>query len=254
MKYRLGLQLTKWRGICVLCRHRPMVIGYLCQACDDEMDWLTEPLVLEVAEKTSLIVQPANYYQGVMAKAIAAFKDSENLQTLPFLVHALTKLAQNLQYLQDTQDKNNGSDSPLSNLSHNLSHNLSQFNDGFDDGNIAIVPVPTTPHRLVERGFAPVDLLATYLSAMTGFEIYDGVVRPYESDHQRGLGRDERLSNVQGAFVLHYPPPCQTLILFDDVVTTGATLNALAQALLQHNPNLTLYAVCLAHGNNSLPS
>lgn len=249
MKYRLGLQLTKWRGICVLCCHRPMVIGYLCQACDDEMGWLTEPLVLEVTQKTSLIVQSASYYQGVMAKAIAEFKDNENLQTLPFLIHALTKLAQNL---QDFQEKNTLPNSPLCNLS--LSSNLSQFGEGLEGGDVAIVPVPTTPHRLAERGFAPVDLLATYLSAMTGFEIYGGVVRPYESDHQRGLGRDERLSNVQGAFVVQYPPPCQTLILFDDVVTTGATLNALAQTLLKHNANLTLYGVCLAHGNNRLPN
>lgn len=193
-------------------------MGYLCEECDEYIAWLPAPFVVPVGEPDKdLSVQASGYYEGVIKRAIAGFKDNENLQTLPLLVHALAKLADNVADLPD---------------------------------DTVILPVPTTQGRLVERGFYPVWTLARYLSALTGFAIYEGVVRPHETRHQRGLDRTERLQNLQGVFVLEQLPPSRSVLLFDDVATTGATLGELAKVLWQACPDMSISAVCLAHGNS----
>lgn len=217
LPYRAGLWFYSLFGNCVLCRTNSIAFGYLCKSCDSHMVWLPTPFVVPISSADVLSVQASGYYEGAMKRAIVAFKDNENLQTLPLLVHALAKLADNLANLPN---------------------------------DTVIVPVPTTQGRLTERGFYPVLVLARYLSALTGFAIYQGVVRPHETRHQRGLDRAERLNNLQGAFVLEYLPPSQNLLLFDDVATTGATLVEITKALRQACPQAQISAVCLAHGNS----
>lgn len=215
LPYRFGLGLRAWLGKCVLCQINPITFGYLCEACDTEQHWLPTPFVVPVNDK-SLTIQPASFYEGVMGRAIAKFKDEENVLTLPFLVHSLSKLAECVQDLPDET---------------------------------LIVPIPTTGGRLAERGFYPVWTLVRYFSALTGFGIYTGVVRPLESRHQRGLDRAERLMNLKGAFVLENLPDSEQLLLFDDVSTTGATLSELAEVLWRACPTASIAAVCLAHGS-----
>lgn len=213
LPYRFGLWMAQWLGVCVLCREHPIQSGFLCQGCEEDCTWL--PPAFEILEGR-VVVQSASFYELPMATAISAFKDKERLYTLPFLVHALSKLAK-----------------PLS---------------VFDDA--VILPMPTTVGRLKHRGFYPVGVLARYLSAMTGFALYHGVHRCLDGAHQRGLDRQERLNNVLGAFVVDELPQAETVILFDDVVTTGATLSEVAHVLLQANRRLTIVAVCLAHGSS----
>lgn len=215
LPYGIGMSLAQRLGICVLCRHQPMMEGFLCEDCESDLTWLPLPFVIEV-EECVIKVQMSSFYTGVVASAIGAFKDNERLDGLPFLVHCLSKLAEHLA--------------------------------GVDEA--VILPVPTTNARLVERGFYPVGILAQYLSAMTGFELYHGVSRPVDGMRQRGLGRAERLSNLSGVFVVDELPDVDTVILFDDVSTTGATFVEIAKALLALNPRLTVLAVCLAHGSS----
>lgn len=155
----------------------------------------------------------ATYYHGVMATALRQFKDHEQGQVLPFLLHALDKIA-----------------------------------CGIDFGDAVILPVPTTDERLALRGFYPVGVLARYLSALTGSALYDGLVRHSDGRHQRGLSKSERLANVKDVFLLEYPPPTNTVTIFDDVATTGATIKAVAQTLLETNRHLSIKACCVAHG------
>lgn len=214
LPYRTGLWLKSSANRCVLCRMRPIEVGYLCQDCDQDLMWLPPAFELSCGAK-SLTVQPASTYHTVMAQAILSFKEQEQLTTLPFLVHALAKLGERL-------------DLPAKTL---------------------IVPMPTTQKRLVQRGFYPVGILARYLSALTGYACYQGVVRFGEQVQQRKLDRSERLHNLLHAFSVVKPPTSRSLLLFDDVATTGATLTSLADCLWAYDPNLHLTAVCLAHGH-----
>ena len=97
-----------------------------------------------------------------------------------------------------------------------------------------VVPVPQHPARTRQRGSAPATLLARTLAAQVGLPCPDkALVRVRDTPPQVGLSARARWKNVQGAFD---PGPDgaalegQTVLLVDDVKTTGATLCASATA------------------------
>jgi predicted amidophosphoribosyltransferase len=63
------------------------------------------------------------------------------------------------------------------------------------------------------------------------------------SKSQKLLNREERLANLKGRIRCVKKPP-ETAILFDDVITTGATVDACAAVLLEAGAK-EVYAVCL---------
>ena len=92
----------------------------------------------------------------------------------------------------------------------------------------AILPVPLHPQRARERGFDQAGWLARRLARRLGVPLVRAE-RHRDTPSQRGLDRDERRRNVQAAFRVEAPLPARVALL-DDVMTTGATLNALALA------------------------
>lgn len=98
----------------------------------------------------------------------------------------------------------------------------------------ALVPVPLHPKRLRERGYNQSGLLAAELGKIIGLPVMDEhVVRERHNLPQaRTASVEERQNNVAGAF--HCRDDSlrnKQVILVDDVATSGATLNASAQAL-----------------------
>lgn len=82
--------------------------------------------------------------------------------------------------------------------------------------------VPVSRRRLRERGVDHGRLLARAFSERTGLPCRALLRRTGERHTQQGLGRAQRLQNVVGAFAAAEAVP-QTVILVDDVCTTGAT-------------------------------
>jgi ComF family protein len=99
-----------------------------------------------------------------------------------------------------------------------------------------IVPVPLHVTRLRERGFNQAFLLITRWATHEGL-CFDGLTlwRRRQTDPQTGLTRKGRLRNMQGAFAVRKPKAVRDkrILLIDDVVTTGATVNACAEALME---------------------
>ena len=97
-----------------------------------------------------------------------------------------------------------------------------------------LVPVPLHPKRLKERGYNQSSLLARELSKLTNLPILDSClirVRPTLPQAKTSTGA-ERRSNVEGAFSSHDGKlQGKGVLLVDDVSTSGATLDACAQAL-----------------------
>ena len=98
------------------------------------------------------------------------------------------------------------------------------------------LPVPLHRVRKRERGYNQSSLLCRGLSATTGIPTCGSFlkrVRPTPS--QTALGVDERKSNVEGAFALRRGArgkiAGRSFLLVDDVLTTGATMRACAEAL-----------------------
>ncbi|MBF4490195.1 ComF family protein [Psychrobacter sp. N25K4-3-2] len=182
-----------------------------------------------MAAGSALSIQAATYYDYPIRQAIRAFKHHEDMTKLPLLLHALRQLPR----------------------PHGCHHD-----------NSMIVAMPTTAQRLIKRGFDPVSILSAHLSKHWQIPLWHGVQRIDDTISQQGLTRAERLSNLDNAFTLIENPPNKRLILFDDVATTGASLQALGRtvhslssitslnnALTFRKPPLIAYA--LAHGSQS---
>jgi len=118
-----------------------------------------------------------------------------------------------------------------------------------------IVPVPLHPSRARSRGYNQSQLLAEHLGNMFGVPVVSKVlerIRPTES--QTRLNQEQRRKNVAGAFRVPCPEEVegQRILLVDDVVTTGATLNECAKTL-ESGGALNVYAVAAVHFQTSLP-
>ena len=94
----------------------------------------------------------------------------------------------------------------------------------------ALVPVPIHPARRRARPFNQAALIAAAISTRTGLPLVDCLRRAGPDRRQVGRGRSARLRGVAGSIeAIGRSPP--SVLLVDDVVTTGATLVACADAL-----------------------
>jgi ComF family protein len=109
----------------------------------------------------------------------------------------------------------------------------------------AILPVPPDLARMRRRGFAPASWLAFSLSKGCGVPVKAGALRRLPGHAaQRGLGGTDRRSNVRGLFALgDAVPRGYSVVLVDDVVTTGATLDEAASCLERGGVTVAFAAV-----------
>ena len=100
-----------------------------------------------------------------------------------------------------------------------------------------LIPVPLHWGRLARRRFNQAALLAHEVGHLTGLPVATRLLlRTRRTPQQVGLGRDERARNMRGAFMVPGGKRADLAglrpILIDDVLTTGATLEAATRALL----------------------
>lgn len=117
-----------------------------------------------------------------------------------------------------------------------LGDQLAASADKFIDRKAVVVPVPLHQKRLRERGFNQAKILAESFGK-AGWELAEALTRKRATAVQIDLDRPKRRQNVAGAFA-KAPAIVQihgkTVVLIDDVATTGATLNSCAKVLKWH--------------------
>lgn len=115
----------------------------------------------------------------------------------------------------------------------------------------SIVPVPLHPKKEKTRGYNQSWHIAKGLSrALNRPLLVNNLIRTHYNDSQTRRGRFERWENVSELFLVKNPEELrgQHILLVDDVVTTGATIEACAQAL-QKAPDVRLSIVALAYAS-----
>jgi ComF family protein len=141
-------------------------------------------------------------------------------------------------------------DEKVQNILHNIKYNEQkelaihigkifgkrlQNNSHFKDISV-IIPVPLHPQKEHVRGYNQSTLFAEGMSEILQIEIQDkNLIRTINTSTQTKKTRLERVENVEKAFEVKHPEKLKNkhILLVDDVLTTGATLEACAQTLIE---------------------
>lgn len=119
-------------------------------------------------------------------------------------------------------------------LARPLAQLLAESLEDFRDTGALLVPVPVHPHRLAERGYNQAALLAGALAYWGPWKSAPlALARRRWSGPQVGHDRTARLQNVKNDFAVRQAKlvAARTVIVVDDVVTTGATAYSCLSAL-----------------------
>lgn len=111
----------------------------------------------------------------------------------------------------------------------------------------AIVPMPISNQRLIDRGYNQSLLVAKILSKKLNIPIWQPIQRQHQHS-QKGLSRLERLDQIEQQFqaMTPYNKAYRKVLILDDVVTTGSSIHALRQALITLGCE-QVYAACVAY-------
>ena len=101
-----------------------------------------------------------------------------------------------------------------------------------------IIPVPLHRRRMKQRGFNQSEIIARGASEITGIPVFSHLIeRKKSSRSQTAMSRQERFENMASAFTLcGYDQDLheKKILIIDDVITTGATLEACSQVLFSN--------------------
>ncbi len=206
---------------CPVCRARLGSPGGLCTACWQTVRFLERPWCERLGTPLPIDLGPGILSAAAVANppAFARARSAVSYEgPVPDLVHAL-KYA-------DRTDLAPMLGAWMARAAHEL----------IADADM-LVPVPLHWTRLAGRRFNQAVLLARQVGRLTGLPVASRlIVRTRRTPPQVGLGRDERQRNMRSAFVVPDNRKADVAgrrpVLVDDVLTTGATLEAAARTLL----------------------
>lgn len=195
---------------CMLCGSMSRN-GLWCQACERALPYLQAPL----CELCALPI-PNGSVCGHCLSHPPKFNRSTAVYAYTF---PISRLIQNLKY----GDQLALADALAARLSLKIEKGpLPDF----------IIPMPLHPNKLRERGYNQSILLAKILAKELRIELLDHACeRVRDTVSQSTLPFKERGKNMRNAFVCHVDLQGKTVALIDDVMTSGASLNALAAAV-----------------------
>lgn len=206
---------------CGLCRKLITESGSICSECWQKLNFITTPYCRQCG-------YPYEYDMGAEAQCAACMAETPQYhghRSVLYFDEASKKLVHDLKY----------HDKAL--LLEMFGRWLGQIAPGWLalEG-VILVPVPLHRWRLWRRKYNQSALLAKTLAAQKGIGVeYDLLQRVKHRPPQVGLTRRQRLTNTRGVFRVNPKMTAKLkgrpVILIDDVMTTGATLNACARTL-----------------------
>ncbi len=112
-----------------------------------------------------------------------------------------------------------------------------------------IIPVPLSDNRKKARGYNQAELLAKVIADKTNKPLLtDYLVRIKDTPFQAKSSKEQRKDSIQGAFAMHKRKGIKdkTILLIDDIYTTGATSNECSKKILGSGAS-RVYVLTLAH-------
>jgi len=120
---------------------------------------------------------------------------------------------------------------------------------GSIDNKVPILPVPLHATRLRSRGYNQAYEIAKIIAIKQNRTLIgDALIRVKNTAMQAELHEKQRAANVRAAFKVDKPINFKTVILLDDVMTTGQTLRSIANCLVKAGVKTVLVAVFTRSG------
>ncbi len=190
---------------CLYCRNFIEPEAFLCDTCTNLIE-LVPSYTLSLVSGDSVIVHALSSYKDPIKPLVLAKKRSDYRASCA-LAHLIWQ--------------------------RSLLHTIS-----FD----YIVPIPLHWTRYAIRGYNQTEVMARQLSSLSRKKVLKGLIRKRHTRFQSELSPQERKQNVTDSFLYKGKESCKgkTLILVDDLMTTGATLQAVAQELAKQQPERIL--------------
>ena len=141
--------------------------------------------------------------------------------------------------LNDIKQQGQGEKTPLFSQS-DFEKMESSLNSDFDYQRInntdLVIPIPSHFTSLVKRGFSPSAEFANQISKLTNVKLCAlALKQKYGVKKQAKLKRESRIKNVKGSFyVRKHLIQEKSILLIDDIITTGATMKEAESTLLAH--------------------
>lgn len=119
----------------------------------------------------------------------------------------------------------------------------------FTTNNSILLPIPSHTTRIRDRGYNQSILIAKYVSTFTGVKIDTSMLkRVVNTKPQTKVRKSNRQNNVMNSFKVSTGANTSELtkiILIDDVVTSGSTINEVARTISEYNSRLEIHAFTL---------
>ena len=107
----------------------------------------------------------------------------------------------------------------------------------------AFVPVPLHKKRLAKRGYNQAGIIASCISESLGIPVVNNILKKNNTlSSQHYLRRNERMKNISAIKINNTDLSGKNIILCDDVITTGSTVNRCAQLLKASGADTVLMA------------
>lgn len=94
-----------------------------------------------------------------------------------------------------------------------------------------LIPIPLYKKRYRNRGYNQAEILAREIGRLAHLPVADVLIRKKSTNPQKQLSDTQRKKNIEGAFALRQGIEYKTVILIDDIYTTGSTLDEAAKVL-----------------------
>lgn len=198
-----------------------------CRKCDNSVELLPEP-ICEICG----LPQKKN---GVCASCQRERPEYQAMRSWAIFEGPIRKALHRLKYRQDLG------------LGDVLAAGMLNYVDSLEWDIEIVASVPLGMKRFKERGYNQVSLIARPMVLAKGWKYLPrSLQRSKETRSQVGLSAEERKANVHDAFLADTKKVAgKSVLVLDDVSTTGATLNACAQALIRSGAR-QVYALTIA--------
>ena len=200
------------KNICYNCKKNEIVAHYLCKDCLKKLDYVANNFMVDDIDAHAVY-----FYNETMKKLIADYKFNRNTSLSKVFASIIFDYAK--------------------------VHNL--FNVDY------ILPSPSSKETIKSRGFDHIKMICDYFIDGINPSYLDSFTKNINTKAQHKLAKEERAYNLKGAFTFGGDLAGKSVLIIDDLITTGSTIKEISRILKNANvKEVTALAITSEHRLN----